>query len=236
MTKTSVKEAFDKIGLSLSDGQCDQFVTYYELLVDWNSRVNLTAITDSQEVLIKHFTDSVISSKVVDYSQWSSMIDVGTGAGFPGIPLKIVYPHLEVTLVDALNKRVKFLDLVIDALDLEGISALHGRAEDMARTELRDSHDLCVSRAVSQLNVLCEYCMPFIRPGGKFISYKGSKTMEELDQSTNAIKVLGGALNQVTDQVALTEDIKRGFVIIDKMSPTDDRYPRRAGKPLKKPL
>lgn len=236
MTKGEVNSAFEGMGISLSDHQCGQFVAYYEMLVDWNLRMNLTAITESDEVLLKHFMDSVVSAQVVDYGGYGSLIDVGTGAGFPGIPLKIVFPHLQVTLVDALNKRIGFLNAVIEALGLEGIEAIHGRAEDLARTDLRDAYDLCVSRAVSQLNVLCEYCMPFIKVGGQFISYKGSKTKEELEASGNAIEVLGGRLNGVTNQVSLSREIKRGFVMIDKVRPTEERYPRRAGKPLKKPL
>lgn len=236
MTSHDVHEVFKGMGFDLSDKQGQQFVRYFDLLVEWNHKMNLTAITDANEVLVKHFADSVISSSIIDFTSYQSLIDIGTGAGFPGVPLKILYPHLQVTLVDALNKRIHFLNHVIDDLGLEGIEALHGRAEDLARTSMRDSYDLCVSRAVSQLNVLCEYCMPFIRPGGCFISYKGAKTMEELEASGKAIELLGGQLNQVTDQVVLSDGIKRGFVVIDKVSLTEDKYPRRAGKPLKKPL
>ncbi len=236
MKADAIKTIFDEIGITLTDKQSHQFIQYYDMLNEWNNKINLTAITEWDEVLVKHFADSVISNSVVDYSKWVSLVDVGTGAGFPGIPLKIVYPHLQVTLVDALNKRVHFLNEVISSLELEGIAAVHGRAEDLARTHMRDSFDLCVSRAVSQLNVLCEYCMPFIRQGGRFVSYKGSKTIEELEQSKNAIEVLGGRLLEVTDQVELSHDIQRGFVIVEKVTATDERYPRRAGKPLKKPL
>ena len=236
MTISEVTKVFKGIGVEINDQQANQFVQYFNLLVEWNKKMNLTAITDSHDVLVKHFADSVISNSVIDYPSYESLIDIGTGAGFPGVPLKILYPHLQVTLVDALNKRIQFLNLVIEALGLEDIEAIHGRAEDLARTEMRDGYDLCVSRAVSQLNVLCEYCMPFIRPGGCFVSYKGAKTMEELEASANAITLLGGQLNQVTDQIHLSDEIKRGFVVIDKITATDDKYPRRAGKPLKKPL
>lgn len=236
MKASRIREVFHHINIELSDNQVKQFIDYYKLLFEWNNKMNLTAITESDEVLIKHFADSVISGEMLNYRDYNSLLDIGSGAGFPGIPLKIVYPHLQVTLVDALNKRVQFLNVVIDALELEDIEAIHGRAEDLARTSMRDYYDLCVSRAVSQLNVLCEYCMPFIRPGGLFISYKGSKTLEELEKSSNAITLLGGQLKEVTDQVTLNDQIKRGFVIIDKIDVTNSKYPRRAGKPLKKPL
>ncbi len=236
MTINDVYNVFGGIGIEITDEQAGQFVQYFDLLVEWNKKINLTAITDSHEVLVKHFADSVISNSVIDYKAYDSLVDIGTGAGFPGVPLKILYPHLLVSLVDALDKRVQFLDVVIESLGLDEIEAIHGRAEDLARTDMRDGYDLCVSRAVSQLNVLCEYCMPFIRPGGCFVSYKGAKTMDELEASANAITLLGGQLNQVTDQIRLSDEIKRGFVVIDKIEATDEKYPRRAGKPLKKPL
>ena len=236
MKVSDVVNVFEDMGIELSDHQANQFITYYKLLVSWNEKMNLTAITASEEVLIKHFADSVIASKVVNFHDWNSLIDVGTGAGFPGIPLKIVYPHLKVTLMDALNKRIGFLDEVINTLGLEGIQAIHGRAEDMARTDMREAYDLCVSRAVSQLNVLSEYCLPFIRIDGLFISYKGMKTNDELKESTKAIGLLGGVVQEVTDQVKLTEEINRGFVVVRKETTTDSKYPRRAGKPQKKPL
>ncbi len=238
MTRNQVIESFSSIGLNLSDLQVSRFVQYYELLVEWNHKMNLTAITSPNEVLVKHFVDSVLSYRVYDFNKASSLIDIGTGAGFPGIPpLKIVFPHLEVTLLDALSKRVQFLNTVIDSLELDDVEAIHGRAEDLARTDYRESFDISVSRAVSQLNVLCEYCLPFIKCDGYFISYKGSRTLEEVETSHNAIDVLGGKLTSVTDTIELSKDIKRGgFVVISKVKETPERYPRRSGKPSKKPL
>lgn len=236
MTNKKVIDAFSKINIVLNLQQADQFVRYYEMLIEWNEKINLTAITESEDVLVKHFIDSVLATSVFDFKNAQTLIDIGSGAGFPGIPLKIVFPHLQVTLVDALNKRVIYLNEVINDLGLEMIEAIHGRAEDLAKTELRESFNICVSRAVSQLNVLCEYCLPFIKIGGQFISYKGARTVEELAESDNAIEVLGGKLISVTDQVELTNEIKRGFVIISKIAGTPDKYPRKAGKALKKPL
>ncbi len=236
MKINQLKNAFNTIEIELTDKMCEQFIIYYELLIEWNAKMNLTAITDETEVIEKHFMDSVLSTKVIDFNNFQSLIDIGTGAGFPGIPLKILYPHLQVTLVDALQKRVQYLNTTIEALELNDIVALHGRAEDLARTDLRDANDVCVSRAVSQLNILCEYCLPFIKPSGYFISYKGSKTMEELENSQNAIKVLGGQVEKVTDSIQLSKELNRGFVCIKKIEETDERYPRRAGKPQKKPL
>lgn len=236
MNINKIIEKFKAIGIHLNDRQAEQFSIYYRELISWNDKINLTSILEEDAVLMKHFVDSLLSSKVVAYKDVKRLIDVGTGAGFPGIPLKIVYPHIEVVLLDALSKRVIFLEHIIKTLNLDDIYAFHGRAEDLARTELRESFDLCVSRAVSQLNVLCEYCLPFISVNGLFVSYKGNKTIEELELSENAILTLGGKVESVVDDISLDNSTNRGFVIIRKEYITDDKYPRRAGKPLKKPL
>lgn len=236
MNNHRVMAAFLEYGMTLSLAQADQFVVYYNMLIEWNEKMNLTAITESDEVLSKHFIDSCLSSLVVEFDKHKRLIDIGTGAGFPGIPLKILYPHLEVTLVDALNKRINFLNHVIESLKLKDIRAVHARAEDLARTDERQAYDLCVSRAVSQLNVLCEYCLPFICLDGTFVSYKGPKTMEELEEAKNAIQVLGGSLEKVTNEKLLDNQAVRGFVVIKKEKSTPDQYPRKAGKPTKKPL
>lgn len=235
-----------ELHITLSDAQAEQFITYYEMLIEKNKVVNLTAITDFDEVIKKHFVDSLSLVKICDLDseyfsnftdQEISLIDIGTGAGFPGIPLKIAFPQLKVTLMDSLNKRVDFLNEVIDTLKLDGIDAIHGRAEDYAKPDrLREKYDLCVSRAVANLSILSEYCLPYVKVGGKFISYKSEKVTEELKEAEHAIDILGG---KVEDQIAFTlpdSDIYRNLVVIDKISETPLKYPRKAGTASKKPL
>lgn len=236
MNESQVAKAFFKIGINLSKTQSNQFCEYNRLLIEWNKQVNLTAITNEEDVLTKHFIDSLLSVSIIDFNGYGSLVDVGTGAGFPGIPIKIVFPHLEVVLIDSLNKRIQFLEHVIEKIDLKNIKAIHGRAEDVARTEYREYFDLCVSRAVSQLNVLSEYCLPFIKIGGLFISYKGTNVAEELEKSQSAIALMGGHVEEVKDQIELKHDVRRTLIGIRKKYKTDEKYPRRAGKPLKKPL
>ena len=229
-----------ELHITLSDSQVEQFLTYYEMLIEKNQVMNLTAITDFGEVLKKHFVDSLSLVKAcdLDYAEKEiSLIDVGTGAGFPGIPLKIAFPKLKVTLMDSLNKRVDFLNEVIDTLELDGIDAIHGRAEDYAKPDrLREKYDLCVSRAVANLSILSEYCLPYVKVGGKFISYKSEKVAEELKEAENAISILGG---KIEEQIAFTlpdSDIYRNLVVIDKISDTPLKFPRMAGAASKKPL
>ena len=227
----------EKLDINLSDKQIEQFMKYYELLVEWNSFMNLTAITEFDEVCKKHFVDSVSLIKAMDLSKELSVIDIGTGAGFPGIPLKIVFPNLKITLLDSLNKRIKFLDTVIEELALANINTLHGRAEDFAKPgKLRETYDLCVSRAVANLSTLSEYCLPYVKVGGFFISYKSEKIDEESEAAKKAISVLGG---KVKDQVAFTlpdSDIYRNLYMIEKVKETNKKYPRKAGLPSKEPL
>lgn len=224
------------LGLVLSDKQLEQFISYYELLTEWNSFMNLTAITEFEEVVQKHFLDSLSLVKACKLEE-QNLIDVGTGAGFPGIPLKLAFPALHVTLLDSLNKRVCFLNEVIDKLQLKDIKAVHGRAEDFAKQSgYREQYDLCVSRAVSNLAVLSEYCIPFVKPHGFFISYKSEKLTEELKEAQKAIKILGG---EVREQVELTlpdSDIYRNLLLIEKVKQTPGKYPRKAGLPLKEPI
>ena len=229
-----------ELHITLSDAQAEQFIQYYEMLIEKNKVMNLTAITDFDEVLMKHFVDSLSLVKAFDLDDAGtevSLIDIGTGAGFPGIPIKIAFPRLKVTLMDSLNKRVDFLNEVIGTLKLDGIDAIHGRAEDFAKPEqLREKYDLCVSRAVANLSVLSEYCLPYVKVGGKFISYKSEKVAEELQEAEHAIDILGG---KVEDQIAFTlpdSDIYRNLVVIDKISETPLKYPRKAGTASKKPL
>ena len=229
-----------ELDITLSDSQAEQFIQYYEMLIEKNQVMNLTAITDFDEVLKKHFVDSLSLVKAYNLGSANgevSLIDIGTGAGFPGLPLKIVFPKLKVTLMDSLNKRVDFLNEVIDTLKLDGIDAIHGRAEDYAKPEqLREKYDLCVSRAVANLSVLSEYCLPYVKVGGKFISYKSEKVAEELEEAENAISILGG---KTVEQIAFTlpdSDIYRNLVMIKKITATPSKYPRKAGMASKKPL
>ncbi len=221
--------------IELSELQINQFQKYYEMLVEKNKVMNLTAITEYDEVVEKHFIDSISIAEFIDIK--GKMIDVGTGAGFPGIPLKIVFPDLEVVLLDSLNKRVKFLNEVIEELNLKKIKAIHGRAEEVAKNkEYREAFDYSVSRAVANLSTLTEYCLPFVKIGGSFISYKSGNIDKELKNSETAIKKLGGNIQKV-DKFELSNKVgMRSFVIINKISKTDKKYPRKAGTPAKEPL
>lgn len=223
------------IGIELSDEQLEQFLTYYEMLIEKNKVMNLTAITDFDEVLEKHFEDSLSLIQAVDLEKSQAVIDLGTGAGFPGIPLKIAFPNLQITLADSLNKRILFLDDVIRELGLTGIDTIHGRAEDLAKnSDYREKFDLCVSRAVANLSTLSEYCLPFVKIGGKFISYKAGECDEEVAASKSSVFLLGGKISDIK-KFELGES-GRAFVIIDKVSGTPKKYPRKAGTPSKDPL
>lgn len=232
-----LKEDALNFGIHLSDEQLSQFYTYYQMLIEWNEKINLTAITDFDEVIKKHFLDSLSIGRILNQDTDVSILDIGTGAGFPGIPIKISFPNTEITLMDSLNKRVNFLNEVINTLGLEKIKALHGRAEDFAKKDMfRESFDLCVSRAVANLSSLSEFCLPYVKVGGKFISYKSEKAMEELDVSKKAITILGGG-NVTCDEFVLPgTDFNRTFVMIHKIKETPGKYPRKAGTPVKQPL
>lgn len=228
-------EEVNKLSITITDEQLEQFRIYYEMLVEKNKVMNLTGITEWEDVLEKHFLDSISLIRAIDLNQTLSVMDMGTGAGFPGIPLKIAFPNLKITLADSLNKRVLFLQEVIDALDLKNIEAIHGRAEDLARDKkYRESYDLSVSRAVANLATLSEYCLPFVKVGGQFISYKSGEIDEELSSSKRAISLVGGEVSN-TVKFVLGEN-GRSFVIIDKVKSTPKTYPRKAGTPSKNPL
>ena len=232
-------------GMALTERQLAQFLRYYEMLAEWNKRMNLTAITEYEDVIKKHFVDSLSLAEVFgtkgtqSYKEFRSMslIDVGTGAGFPGLALKIAFPELEVTLLDSLNKRIQFLDAVIEELELEGVRAVHGRAEDYARPgKLREGFDMCVSRAVARLSALSEYCLPFVRPGGMFVAYKSEKVSEEMESARKAVALLGGQIEGQTEFLLPNSDIYRSLILIKKVKPSPGRYPRKAGLPGKEPL
>ncbi len=227
-----------ELGIVLNDRQKEQFEKYYELLIHWNSFVNLTAITEYEDVIKKHFIDSLSLVRYgLDLTKELTVIDIGTGAGFPGIPLKIAFPNLHITLLDSLNKRIQFLNQVIEDLGLSGIIAVHGRAEDYAKPEkLREGFDICVSRAVANLATLSEYCIPFVKEGGYFISYKSEKVSEEIESAQNAITVLGGKISDQVEFNLPSSDIYRNLFGIQKVKKTPKKYPRKAGLPSKEPL
>ena len=225
------------LGIALTEIQKEQFYKFYELLVEWNKVMNLTGITEYEEVNEKHFVDSISIIKAIDMNQVDTVIDIGTGAGFPGIPLKIAFPHIKVVLLDSLNKRIHFLNTVIDELGLENIKTIHGRAEDYARqAEYREQFDLCVSRAVANLATLSEYCLPYVKVNGYFISYKSGEIDQELLDGNKAISLLGGKLSDVVKFQLPGSDINRSFVKIEKKQSTSKKYPRKAGLPAKEPL
>lgn len=232
-----IKDEFSKINIELTESQADQFLQYYEMLVSKNEVMNLTAITEFEEVVQKHFIDSVMIKDLHKPKSGERWIDIGTGAGFPGLPLKIVYPELTITLLDSLNKRVNFLREVADALKLENVEALHGRAEEYAKkTEYREQFDCCVSRAVANLASLSEYCLPFVKVGGHFVPYKSGKIEEEIEQAGKAVEILGGKILEKKEFVLPGSDMYRCLLSIEKVKETAKKYPRKAGTPTKDPL
>ena len=222
-------------GIELTALQIEQFKKYYELLVEWNQKMNLTAITDENDIILKHFIDSLSIIKYLKDNK--SIIDIGSGAGFPGIPIKILEKDIEMTLMDSLNKRVIFLNEVIEKLKLQNIVAIHSRAEDLARdVNYREKYDIAVSRAVANLSTLSEYMLPFVKVGGKCICMKGANIEEEKNLAENAIMKLGGKIISVENFKLANSDNERNIIIIEKVNKTDTKYPRKAGVPGKDPL
>lgn len=227
----------NELGIVLDEQQKQQFDGFYELLVEWNKVMNLTGITEYEEVNEKHFVDSLSIVKAIDMTKVHTVIDIGTGAGFPGVPLKIAFPHLKIVLLDSLNKRIKFLNTVIEELNLKEIKTIHGRAEDFAKQpDYREQFDLCVSRAVANLSTLSEYCVPYINKGGMFIPYKSGEIEEEVEMSKKAVHVLGGKIEEVVKFQLPGTEIGRSFVKIRKVQNTSKKYPRKAGLPAKEPI
>lgn len=238
---TSFEKGLEQLSITLSGEQKQQFLTYYEYLVEKNKVMNLTAITEYEEVITKHFLDSLAVVKTSCFKPeklaGKRLIDIGTGAGFPGIPLKIAFPELDILLLDSLNKRINFLNEVTEMLGLTNINTVHGRAEDYAKQKgYRESFDFCVSRAVANLSTLSEYCIPFVKQGGCFISYKSGSVDQELIQAEKAVKILGGQREEVVRFSLADTDMDRSFVVIRKVKPTPKKYPRKAGLPSKEPL
>jgi len=224
-------------GLSVTDRQLEQFEIYYRELVDWNEKMNLTGITEKEQVYIKHFYDSISLSFFYPLADVRSLADIGSGAGFPSIPLKIVFPHLRVTIVDSLQKRIGFLRHLTEQLGVADVECVHGRAEDIARIAAhRDRYDVVTARAVARLNVLAEFCLPFVRPQGAFIAMKGSDPSEELSEAAFALKELGGAVEADHSFELPMEQSGRHIIVVRKTKGTSGKYPRKAGVPLKTPL
>ncbi len=234
---SNLKKSVEKLNITLTDKQYDQFITYYEMLVEKNKVMNLTGITEFEEVVLKHFVDSLAIANILDMSSVSSLIDVGTGAGFPGIPIKIAFPHIKVVLLDSLKKRLLFLDEVIEELDLEDIKTIHGRSEDLGKSdEYREKFLVCTSRAVANMSTLSELCIPFVKEGGMFVAYKAGGSENEIEEGLKAIKLLGGKVDKIHKLTLPDSDIERVFAVIKKEKATPKKFPRKAGTPAKEPI
>lgn len=235
--KDILKDGSKEMNIEITDHQIDQLIKYKDILLEWNQKMNLTAISEEKEVMIKHFLDSLSCIQTKYLTNEGRMIDVGTGAGFPGVPLKIALPNIELTLLDSLKKRISFLEEVCRETNLINVEFLHGRAEDFGQNKVyREKYDYAVSRAVAALNVLVEYCLPFVKVGGYFICQKGPGLIEELPEAKNAIKILGG---EVVDQIVIDlpfSDITHHILVIKKIKQTPIKYPRKAGKPSREPI
>lgn len=237
MNEQTFIDTLKESGITLTDKQIKQFETYFEMLVEWNEKINLTAVTEKEEVYLKHFFDSVTPSFYIDFNEIETICDVGAGAGFPSIPLKIVYPHLQITIVDSLNKRIKFLNELAASLDLDKVNFVHDRAETFGKSQqYRESFDLVTARAVARLSVLSELCLPLVKKGGQFVALKGSQGNEELEDAQFAISVLGGEVKTVHEFTLPLEESMRQIITIDKLRQTPKKYPRKPGTPNKEPL
>lgn len=230
-----IKENMSKIGIELNNGQINQFFNYMNLLIEWNKKINLTAIIEPKEIIIKHFVDCGTIFKYIE--EKDNIIDVGTGAGFPGIPIKILNNKINITLVDSLNKRINFLNEVVNELELNNVKVIHGRAEDLAQNkEYREKYDKAISRAVANLSTLSEYDLPFVKINGKMIAMKGFEIEEELNNAKRAIEILGGKVEKVEKFSLIDTENKRSIILINKLKSTPRQYPRKAGRPSKEPI
>lgn len=237
MIREILEQSLSEINLRLTEKQLGQFEKFYRAVVDWNQKINLTAITDAREFALKHIIDSLLLWDEKKFSAAKKIIDVGTGAGFPGIPLKIFQPQLEIILLDSLAKRVDFLKNISRALELDGVTCLHGRAEDCAQQKIfREQFDLATARAVSRLNVLAEYCLPFVKIGGTFVALKGKNFREEISEAESAIKILGGGETTFAEKILPGLPDSRAIIFVEKKFPTPKKFPRKAGTPTKNPL
>jgi 16S rRNA (guanine527-N7)-methyltransferase len=237
LSSSIVKQGLEQLNINATPEILDKFEKLKDLLIEWNEKINLTAIIESREVDIKHFVDSATCIATGYIKNGDQVIDVGTGAGFPGVPVKILDDSLKVTLLDSLNKRIKYLEDVVNKLELKDVKLVHSRAEDGGINKLyREKYDIALSRAVASMNVLCEYCLPFVKVGGYFICQKGPSYKEELDNAAKAIEVLGGKIKEVKNYKLADSDITHYVIIIEKVKATPSKYPRKAGKPAAEPI
>lgn len=232
-----LEKASKDVGVQFNEDKYNKFILYKDLLKEWNEKINLTAITEDEEIIKKHFIDCIKAFKFNEFLKEKSIIDVGTGAGFPGIPLGIMKEELHITLLDSLNKRINFLNDIINKLNLKNFNTIHGRAEDLARkNDYRENFDIATSRAVANMSVLSEFCLPYVKVGGHFVALKGPAVEEELSDAKNAIAILGGKLLDVIKVDIEDSDLKHNLVIVEKIKKSPDVYPRKAGTITKKPI
>lgn len=236
MNEQQFAQALKQQGIDLSDRQLEQFRIYYKELVEWNEKMNLTAITEQEDVYLKHFYDSISAAFYMDFTKPLSLCDVGAGAGFPSIPLKICFPHIEVTIVDSLNKRIQFLNHLSEALGLDKVSFVHSRAEDFGQSQHRESYDIVTARAVARLSVLAELCVPLVKQGGAFAAMKAASAPDELKDADKALKVLGVKKESVHSFLLPVEESERHIQVFRKFKATPKKYPRKAGMPNKSPI
>ncbi len=235
MSMNLLKETLERLELPSDDKMLEKFQQYMEGILEWNEKINLTAITDREEFVVKHFVDSLLCCNFAEYRSAKRVIDVGTGAGFPGIPLAIVSPDKEFILADSLNKRLKVVSELAGSLHLSNVTTIHGRAEELGRNKAyRESFDLCVSRAVANMSVLAEYCLPFLKRGGYFLAYKGPDSGEEVRQAEKAISLLGGRCLRIEE--VPVQDFNHNIVVMEKIKSTPAKFPRKAGTPAKEPI
>lgn len=234
--KKLIKDACSELNLEIDDYKIEQFLKYKKLIIEWNKKINLTSITEPKEIVLKHFIDCLTINKFLNFNE-ENIIDVGTGAGFPGLPIKIFNPNIKLTLLDALNKRINFLDIVIKQLDLKNVILKHSRAEDIAKDQdFREKFDFCLSRAVANLSVLAEYTLPFVKCGGSIICLKGPSVLQEIEIAKNAINILGGEIEDIKESKIPFSDIIHYIVFIKKIRQTPSKYPRKQNKIAKCPI